>query len=140
MLEPSWEVIIRVAQALGARSIPVPADDPSRRQTCKVCGKADKFDFHVPNKIWNKVVPRRFRTRVVCLSCFDEFARQRNVDYAAAVDKLYFADDKATFTFQVVRAAELRAIPDSSGSFPSPCIRCRVPRSSVWMAVRHSFK
>jgi len=77
---------------------------PRQRQTCKVCGCADKFDFHVPDATWQSVVPREFQNLVVCLECFDNFALERQVDYADAIDILYFAGDRAVFKFQTVSA------------------------------------
>ena len=38
-----------------------------QQQTCKVCGQADKFNFHVPDKVWKTVVPPPYCERVVCL-------------------------------------------------------------------------
>ena len=74
----------------------------SKRQTCKVCGCLDKFDFHVPDDVWEKVVPVRYQNKVVCLTCFDEFALKRQIDYSDSVDVLYFAGDRAVFKFQTV--------------------------------------
>ena len=74
------------------------------RQTCRVCNCKDKFNFHVPDEVWEKIVPSEFRNRVVCLSCFDEFARERKIDYSESLDVLYFAGDQATFKFQTVSA------------------------------------
>ncbi|MCL5265139.1 MAG: hypothetical protein M1343_08115 [Chloroflexi bacterium] len=76
--------------------------DP-QRQTCKVCGHADKFNFHVPDHIWRAVVPYPYRQLVVCLSCFDEFARQRQVDYAPFINELLFVGDRAHFAFKPIR-------------------------------------
>ena len=77
------------------------------RQMCKACGREDKFDFHVPDDIWKAVVPVRFRNRVLCLNCFDDYARRRQVDYAACLRTLYFAGDRAVFTFSTVSAVSL---------------------------------
>lgn len=77
----------------------------AHQQRCKVCGRVDKFDFHVPDKIWEEIVPQEFVNRVVCLACFDEFARRKGVDYAQYLETLYFAGDRAMFTFRVVAAA-----------------------------------
>lgn len=68
----------------------------SQRQTCKVCGRADKFDYHVPDRVWTSVVPARLRRRVVCLNCFDDLAYQEGVDYGRHIRTLYFAGDAAT--------------------------------------------
>ena len=78
--------------------------DP-QRQTCKVCGRADKFDFSVPDNVWASIVPEEYRKRVVCLACFDEFARQAKVDYTPYLRSLYFAGDRAVFTFKVTGAS-----------------------------------
>lgn len=76
-----------------------------QHQTCKGCGNRDKFDFHVPDHIWEAVVPTHLRTRVVCLACFDDFAGLRGIEYAAHVSALYFAGDGAALEFRVVSAA-----------------------------------
>ena len=79
-------------------------DINAQRQRCKACGRYDKFDFHVPDDIWEAVVPQHLRTRVVCLFCFDEYARQRGIDYAPYLRELCFAGDRASFSFEVVSA------------------------------------
>lgn len=74
------------------------------RQTCKVCGCEDKFDFHVPDDVWKNAVPVQYQNDAVCLSCFDEFARKKQIDYSDALKDLYFAGDRAMFKFQTVSA------------------------------------
>ena len=76
--------------------------EQASKQTCGVCCKEDNFDFHVPDEVWDRVVPRQFRNRVVCLCCFDRFAAERNVDYTPYLNILYFAGDQAYFKFRVV--------------------------------------
>lgn len=71
----------------------------SLRQTCRICGRPDKFDFTVPDAIWNEVLPPPFSQGVVCLFCFDAFAEMRGVDYANGIAELWFAGDKASFRF-----------------------------------------
>jgi hypothetical protein len=75
-----------------------------RRQKCKVCGCPDKFDFHVPDAIWEKIVPSRYLNKVVCLGCFDKFAFEKQVDYSGSLEVLYFAGDRAVFKFTAVSA------------------------------------
>lgn len=70
------------------------------RQRCKVCGYRDKFDFHVPDEIWQQVVPLKYQNRVVCLACFDDFAKKKGVDYSTALKELCFAGDIVSFQFQ----------------------------------------
>ena len=71
----------------------------SQRQTCKACGRPDKFDFHVPDDVWAAVVPANLANRVVCLYCFDDFAMKNGVEYAEHIHTIYFAGDQATFIF-----------------------------------------
>jgi len=75
-----------------------------KRQTCKVCGCPDKFDFNVPNEVWRKVVPGEYQMKVVCLDCFDSFASEKQIDYSDSIEMLYFAGDKAMFRFKAVSA------------------------------------
>ena len=65
-------------------------------QTCKVCRRPDKFNFHVPDAVWRAVVPRRLDGRVVCLSCFDDLAKERDVTYAASLSEIWFCGRRAT--------------------------------------------
>lgn len=81
--------------------------DSSLQQTCKVCGRPDKFDFHVPDSVWEAVIPEEFHTKVVCLYCFDEFAKQKGIAYQDALaEELYFAGKQASFIFNVKSRVE----------------------------------
>lgn len=83
-------------------SSPTPGPmEQGQQQTCKACGRPDKFDFHVPDEVWLSVVPDALCSRVVCLSCFDGFARERRVNYATRLSELWFAGEAATFEFQI---------------------------------------
>lgn len=73
-----------------------------KRQKCSVCDCQDKFNFYVPDEIWREVVPQEYSNKVVCLQCFDEFARKKSVDYSDSIETLYFAGNQATFKFQTV--------------------------------------
>jgi hypothetical protein len=75
-------------------------------QTCKCCGRRDKFDFHVSDEIWALVIPRRLQNRVVCLPCFDRLAARKQVDYATELERLCFAGDKAVFDFVIGSARD----------------------------------
>jgi hypothetical protein len=63
------------------------------RQTCKACGRPDKFNFHVGDEEWGRIVPPGLLTRVVCLGCFDEFAARAGETYSLV--SLYFVGDQA---------------------------------------------
>lgn len=83
-----------------------PACYEPKGQTCKVCGHRDKFNFDVPDEVWNAVVPEEYRDRVVCLTCFDNFAHRRGVSYAPSLRSLYFAGHQASCEFRPVRALD----------------------------------
>ena len=75
------------------------------RKLCGVCGRPDKFVYHVPDDIWERVVPGVLKNRVVCLVCFDDLAAMRRVNYARHLTvRLRFAGDAASFEFEVRRA------------------------------------
>jgi hypothetical protein len=86
------------------------------QQTCKVCLRVDRFNFHVPDEVWLAVVPMQYQNRVVCLACFDQFSEKRQVDYSTCLESLYFAGDYCSFEF--------KAISCSSRPFLLPCTRC----------------
>jgi hypothetical protein len=90
-----------------------------KRQKCSVCEYEEKFNFHVPDEVWKGAVPEEYQKRVVCLACFDEFARRNNVDYSDALNELYFAGDKASLKFAVTSAHNLVGAKLDS-SFPVP--------------------
>jgi hypothetical protein len=60
----------------------------------------------VPDEVWEKVVPPRFQNRVVCLACFDDFAKKKGVDYSTSLEQLCFVGDKATFGFSIEHAID----------------------------------
>jgi hypothetical protein len=90
------------------------------RQTCKVCLRADQFNFHVPDGVWSGVVPKEYRNRVVCLACFDRFAEKRQVDYSTCLESLYFAGDYCSFEFTIATC--------SSQPCPLPCTHRKARR------------
>lgn len=76
--------------------------DPNRHgfgQTCKVCSRRDKFNFHVPDEIWFSIVPEKYNGLVVCLTCFDDFADKKGIAYAPYIDILHFVGDHTNIVF-----------------------------------------
>jgi hypothetical protein len=73
-----------------------------QRQRCKACWNTDGFDFSVPDKVWEAVVPAPLRDHVVCLRCFDDFAADRGIDYSGDLHtNLYFAGDAVSLVLRV---------------------------------------
>jgi len=64
---------------------------------CAVCGREDKFDFHVLDTVWICVVPEEWWDEHVCLSCFDELAFKKSYRYTIKV--LYFDGHRQPITF-----------------------------------------
>lgn len=75
-----------------------------QRQTCKACHCADKFNYRVPDRLWEQIVPRPLQDGVVCLDCFDSFASEKGIQYAEALESVYFAGEKAAMELRVVRS------------------------------------
>lgn len=48
--------------------------EDAQRQTCKMCGAKQYFEFRVPNELWEEVVPESYRKTALCLACFDACA------------------------------------------------------------------
>jgi hypothetical protein len=78
-----------------------------KRQKCSVCHCEDKFNYYVPDELWCEIVPPANHRKVVCLPCFDAFARRQGIDYADSIETLYFAGDQASFKFQTVSAQDV---------------------------------
>jgi hypothetical protein len=47
-------------------------------------------------------VPENLQNSVVCLSCFDVFAAEKELQYTHVLDTLYFAGKKAQMELKVV--------------------------------------
>jgi hypothetical protein len=76
--------------------------DP-QRQTCKCCLRPDGFSFHLPDDVWNRIVPEEYRNRVLCLFCFDRFALEAGADYTSYISDMMFVGDAADFDLQITR-------------------------------------
>lgn len=37
---------------------------------CEICHRPINIPFHVPDDVWNEVIPIKLRDKHVCLSCF----------------------------------------------------------------------
>ena len=86
---------------------------PVLQQTCKVCRRPDKFNFHVPDEVWAAIVPPEFQHRAVCLGCFDQYAHRKGINYAQSLSLLCFAGRRASFSFEIVTAVEIVEVLDA---------------------------
>ena len=88
-----------------------------QQQTCKLCGYPDKFNYNVPDEIWEAVVPLGLRDKVICLSCFDELACEKGVNYDGFLRSCYFAGSQASFELQVVMCVDSQSSDKCRCSF-----------------------
>lgn len=65
------------------------------RMTCSICGNVHKFDFEVPNEMWQEVIIERFQKSPVCLECFTTRADERLLKWDEFL-KITFACSLAT--------------------------------------------
>ena len=72
---------------------------------CKACGRITRFNFHVPDEVWEAVIPPVLQNHVVCLNCFDRYAREVNFDYSNYITELYFAGDRANYIFRTISSS-----------------------------------
>lgn len=49
------------------------------REICKICYHVNRVGFLVSDEIWMLVIPEKFQSCVVCLSCFTELADEKLV-------------------------------------------------------------
>ena len=85
-------------------------------QRCKMCGRADGFNFNVPDDLWEQVVPPILRDHVVCLPCFDHLASARGIDYADLIDPcVHFAGQAASFSFTITTRSKASGLADCGG-------------------------
>jgi hypothetical protein len=71
------------------------------RQTCKACGRPDKFNFEVSDVDWNEIVPQQYRGLVLCLSCFDLFAAAGGHEYTLVA--MQFVGDQGVYELRPSR-------------------------------------
>ena len=78
------------------------------RQRCKLCDRADYFDFHVSDAKWREIAGD-FVNSVLCLSCFDYIASSKGILYADELGgELWFAGDAAALTLTVTERSQPR--------------------------------
>jgi len=51
------------------------------REVCSSCGNIIKIGFHVPNKIWKKVVHPSNLNNILCLECFTRKADEKLIEW-----------------------------------------------------------
>jgi len=49
-------------------------------EVCRKCGRKQRMAWSVKDSLWEKVVPKNFKDKVLCLECFLEMADQRHIN------------------------------------------------------------
>lgn len=58
---------------------------------CAICGKKNiKFDYNVTDNLWNQVVPKNIRRKVICLECFDKLAKEKGIKLSEGIQSIQF--------------------------------------------------
>ena len=60
---------------------------------CPYCGKIPEVDYVIEDKLWFRVVPKKYRTGVVCLGCFSKLAIKRKIDWTYYIKRMFLATD-----------------------------------------------
>ena len=56
------------------------------REICKICYRANRVGFHVPDAVWGRVVPPHLVDHVVCLDCFTSLADEKLIDWSKDIE------------------------------------------------------
>lgn len=57
------------------------------REICADCGRVSPVGFHVPDEVWEAVLPDEYRHEVLCIMCF---ARRADRQYIAWDEEITF--------------------------------------------------
>ena len=77
------------------------------KQRCDVCKRPDILDFHVPDDVWESIVPEQFVNKVVCLYCFDKLASAKGIYYVDSLKKeMFFAGEMGSLILNIVSNSE----------------------------------
>lgn len=50
-------------------------------EVCKKCMKPNKIGFHIDDDVWNKIVPKKFKNKVLCYYCFEEYSFNKKIAF-----------------------------------------------------------
>jgi hypothetical protein len=56
------------------------------REICKLCYQVNRIGFHVPDHIWQLVVPDGARQSVICLPCFTRLADEKLIPWDRQIE------------------------------------------------------
>lgn len=87
----SWALSITIGRPIRTVSTPMPRvvplpfsighNIPLSREICKLCFRDNPVGFYVPDEIWKDVIPSKYCSRVVCISCFTCLADEKLIPW-----------------------------------------------------------
>jgi hypothetical protein len=63
---------------------------------CSRCDQRPKFDYHVDDDFWRKVVPQDERTSVICLPCLDRLVEELGMEVGQHLRQVQFTGVSST--------------------------------------------
>ena len=52
------------------------------REICKICYHVNAVGFHVPDCVWEAIVPEFAQNGVVCLTCFTRLGDEKGINWS----------------------------------------------------------
>jgi hypothetical protein len=71
--------------------------------SCPYCGLIPHIDYRVDDVFWKKVVPKEYRTGVVCLSCLDRIASEVGEDISYHLIETQFTGLNKTLIMKLIK-------------------------------------
>jgi len=70
---------------------------------CPYCHKIPEIDYIVDDKFWKRIIPKKYRTGVVCLSCFYKLTRpiHSSDECFSHIRKIYYACKGITLKLKI---------------------------------------
>lgn len=90
----------------------------TQRQTCKMCGARQHFEFRVPDWLWEAVVPESYQRAALCLANveFGKLSAMEIVEWAAAheidADEVVKEDKTLADLYALTRKPQVRAVAE----------------------------
>ena len=70
----------KLIHEIGEIDVPEAAPRATGRRVCKVCGSSQNCDFTVLEDVWRAAVPVGYRDERVCLTCFEVFTSEKQIE------------------------------------------------------------
>jgi len=68
---------------------------------CPYCGRVPEIDYMIDDEIWKQLIPKEYRTGVVCLGCLAKLARQHKVAWVEHIQRMYWGSPQTTLELRI---------------------------------------